>query len=59
MTRKSFLITVAALIVLIAGLIWLNIMEDNRQTWDTEHPMVNSNVSWEQTYYAGAWGELI
>ena len=56
-TRKSFLITVAALIVLIAGLIWLNIMEDNRQTWETEHPMVNSNVSWEQTFYSGAWSD--
>ena len=36
-------------------LIVLNRAEDNRQTWDTEHPMVNTNVSWEETWHKGAW----
>ena len=57
MTRKSFLITLAALAVVITGLIFLNRTEDCRQTWDTEHPMVNTNVSWEQTFYSGAWSD--
>ena len=55
MSRKSFLVTLAVLMVVISGLIVLNRAEDNRQTWDTEHPMVNTNVSWDQTYHAGAW----
>ena len=58
MSRKSFLITLAALAVVIAGLIVLNRQEDSRQAWDTVHPMVNTNVSWRQTYRAGAWSEV-
>ena len=58
MSRKSFLITLAALILVIAGLVMLNRAEDSRQNWDTVHPMVNTNVSWRQTYRAGAWSEV-
>ena len=57
MNRKSFLITLAALALVIAGLIVLNRTEDSRQTWDTEHPMVNTNVSWRQTYHTGPWSD--
>lgn len=57
MTRKSFLITLAVLILVISGLIVLNRAEDNRQTWDSEHPMVNTKVSWEQTFHSGAWSD--
>ena len=56
-TRKSFFITLAALMVVIAGLVMLNRADDNRQTWDTEHPMVNTNVSWEETWHKGAWSD--
>ena len=55
-SRKTFLITMAVLIVVIAVLIVLNIDQYNRQTWDTEHPIVNTNISWKQTFHAGAWG---
>ena len=41
----------------IIGLCVLIANEWNRKTWDTEHPLVNSNISWEQTFYKGAWGE--
>ena len=57
MTRKSFLITLAALAVVIAGLIVLNRQEDSRQAWDTVHPMVNTEISWEQTFHSGAWSD--
>lgn len=58
MSRKSFWVALAALAVVITGLIFLNRAEDRRQTWDTEHPMVNTKVSWEQTFRAGAWSEV-
>ena len=57
MSRKSFLITLTALILVIAGMIVLNRQEDSRQTWDTEFPMVNTNVSWRQTFHSGAWSD--
>ena len=24
---------------------------------DAEYPMANAKISWEQTFYSGAWGE--
>ena len=57
MTRKSFLITLAALILVITGMVMLNRAEDSRQNWDTVHPMVNTNVSWRQTFHSGAWSD--
>lgn len=57
MTRKSFLITLAVLILVISGLIVLNRAEDNRQTWDSVHPFVNTRISWEQSFHAGAWSD--
>ena len=58
-SRKTFLITMAVLIVVIAVFLALNIAQFNRKTWDTEHPIVNTNISWEQTYHAGAWGDAV
>lgn len=57
MSRKSFWIALAALAVVITGLVFLNLAEDCRQTWDTEHPMVNTKVSWEQTFHSGSWSD--
>lgn len=51
------MVALAVLILVISGLIVLNRAEDNRQTWDSEHPMVNTKVSWEQTFHSGAWSD--
>ena len=51
------MVALAVLVLVISGLIVLNRAEDNRQTWDTEHPMVNTNVSWEETWHKGAWSD--
>ena len=57
MTRKSFIIALVIIAALVTGMFVLMAAEENRQTWDTEHPLVNSNISWEQTWYKGAWSD--
>ena len=51
------MVALAVLILVISGLIVLNRAEDNRKTWDSEHPMVNTNVCWRQTWHRGAWSD--
>ena len=50
------IIFIVAIILAIAiGLLW-NALEDNgAQTWEPEgaYPMVNANISWDQTFYGG------
>ena len=55
MTRKGFIIALIIIGSIIIGLCVLIANEWNRKTWDTEHPLVNSNISWEQTWYKGSW----
>lgn len=57
MTRKQFLVALVIIAALVIGMFVLMEAEENRKTWDTEHPLVNSNISWEQTFYSGAWSD--
>ena len=57
MSRKSFIIVLAIVWAIIIGMLVLLGEEWHRKDWDTEHPLVNSNISWEQTWHKGAWGE--
>lgn len=57
MSSKGFRITISIMAVVIAVLIFLNIQEDNRKTWDTCYPMANVNITWRQTFHSGAWSE--
>ena len=57
MSRKGFIIALVVIGAIIIGLCVLIANEWNRKTWDTEHPLTNANISWEQTFYKGAWGE--
>ncbi len=57
MTRKSFLIAMVIIAAVIVALCVLLVAEEGKRTWDTEHPLVNSNISWEQTFYSGAWSD--
>ena len=56
MTRKQFWTALAVIVALMAAIIWVMAKEENRKTWDTEHPMVNTEISWTQTWHEGAWG---
>lgn len=57
MNRKGFGITVSILAVIIGALIFLNIREDNRKTWDVCYEMANAKISWQQTFHGGPWSE--
>ena len=57
MTRKQFLVALVIIAALVIGMFVLMEAEENRKTWDTEHPLVNSNISWSQTWYKGAWSD--
>ena len=57
MTRKQFLVALVIIAALVIGMFVMMAAEENRKTWDTEHPLVNSNISWSQTFYKGAWSD--
>lgn len=57
MTRKQFLVALVIIAAVVTGMFVMMAAEENRRTWDTEHPLVNSNISWEQTFYRGAWSD--
>lgn len=57
MSRKAFWIFFSVLAAVIIALGGLNMGLDRKVTWDSEHPMANSRISWEQTFHAGAWSE--
>ena len=53
-----FIVTLAVLLSVIAGLVALNLSDIGRKkTWDIEIPMANAHVTWLQTYCRGAWGD--
>ena len=55
MKKKTFRIFIGIMAVVLAVLIGLNSKEDQRKDWDTCYEMANANISWQQTYYPGAW----
>ena len=59
MTRKQFLVALVIIAALVIGMFVMMAAEENRKTWDTEHPLVNSNISWSQTWYKGAWSDAL
>ena len=57
MNRKTYGITISVLAAVIAELVIADSSLDSRKTWDVCHDMTNTNVTWEQTFRAGALGE--
>lgn len=58
MKRKTFMIALAAVLAVVAMEIAAGTAMDRagEKHWDTIHGMANANISWEQTWYSGAWG---
>ena len=43
-------------LLLLAGMIWLNVaVPEPKQEPDIVHPFVNTRISWDQSFHAGAW----
>jgi len=58
--RKGQIIFIALILLAVAiGLLWNTLEDSNAQKWEPEEafPMVNAHISWDQTFYSGAWGE--
>lgn len=52
--RIGMMIAMAALAGAIALNVWVKVPEREP---DVTHPMANAKISWEQTYFSGAWSE--
>lgn len=45
-------------LLLLAGMIWLNVaVPAPKMEPDSEHPMANAQICWEQTFHSGSWGD--
>ena len=53
--RARFAAALAVILIICAGL-FIGAEHTGKTAWDTEHPMPNAHISWEQTYYGGIWG---
>ena len=59
-TKGQIIFVVMIILAIAIGLLWNALEEKNSvPTWEPEgaYPMANANISWEQTHYAGGWGE--
>ena len=60
-TKGQIIFVVVILLAIIAGLVWAGIENNNQAPeWPgevTTYPMANANISWEQSFHYGAWGE--
>ena len=43
--------------VLLAAMVIISAVVPEPVTHDVEYPMANAAISWEQTFYSGAWNE--
>lgn len=56
MSKKGFRIAMSILAAVIVALIGLNMTTAEDEGFDVSYRMANAHITWEQTYYAGAWG---
>ncbi len=57
-TKGQIIFIIFLLIAIATGLIWNAIEETNQlPAWQTEYPIANANISWEQTFASGSWNE--
>lgn len=57
---KVTIIFSVILLVIVVAWVWLETAQARERDTikpDGEFPMVNANVSWEQTWHKGAWNE--
>ena len=56
--RKGWIMALAlAVIALAIYAAWTEAGAEGRREPDAVFPMANTNISWSQTFHAGAWGE--
>ena len=57
--RKGQIIFIVLILLAVAiGLLWNTLEQTEVQIKpDVSYPMTNVNISWEQTFHSGGWGE--
>ena len=55
MSRKHFYIAMGIILAVITALLVWAFSAEAEKTWDVECPMVNTQVTWQQTFYPGPW----
>ena len=57
-TKGQIIFIILLVLAIVGGLIW-NTIEENKTppAWQTEYPMANASISWEQTFKGGSWNE--
>ena len=58
-TKGQIIFVVMIILAIAAGLIWTALEEENdrKKLMETGYPMVNANISWEQSFHEGGWGD--
>lgn len=51
MSRKAFGISMGVMSVVIALLIWINVMAEKHPAWDVSYEMANARINWRQTFH--------
>ena len=59
--RKVFATVMAVIVIILLGWLVYEVCDvlNAPVRPDTEHPLVNSNISWEQTWHKGAWSDAL
>ena len=59
--KGQIIFVVVILLAIVIGLVWNYIEAENKAPkWPGDvksYPMTNVNISWEQSFHYGAWGE--
>lgn len=58
-TKGQIIFVIVLMIAIAIGLIWSVLEGMPEYKWEptVSYPMTNVNISWEQSYHYGAWGE--
>ena len=58
-TKGQIIFIVVLLIAIAVGLIWSEMENQPEYKWEpaVSYPMANANISWEQSFHSGGWGE--
>ena len=53
--RRKLALAALAALILAAAAILVYEARQVKPAWDESYPIVNANISWDQTYYGGIW----
>lgn len=52
MSRRSFIVALCVLAAVIGALVWLNVQQAQRKTWDVSYAMTNQGIEWTGAGYS-------